>query len=124
MSKENRFTWSGRIKSFGHAIRGLLSVFTTEYNMRFHLIASLAVAGLCIWLPVTTGEIAVLVIAMGLVWIAEIFNTVLEKAMDVISPNYDERIKRIKDMSAAAVLVSAITALVAGCFIIIPKMLS
>lgn len=122
MSKENRFTWTGRWKSFGYAFRGLVSVFRTEYNMRFHFLATLATIAMGWWFSISNAEIAILAIAVGFVWVAEIFNTVIEKSMDIVSPQLDERVKRIKDMSAAAVLVAAITAFIAGCIIFIPKL--
>jgi diacylglycerol kinase (ATP) len=121
MEKHNRAFLSGRLKSFGYALQGLVSVFRTEHNMRLHLLATCVVTGLCIWLPVSTGEITTLVLAMGFVWVAEVFNTVIEKMMDFISPGTDDRVRRIKDMSAAAVLLAAITALITGCFVFIPK---
>jgi diacylglycerol kinase len=91
--------------------------------MWLHLLATILVTGLCFAFPVSLVELILIVIVTGLVWAAEIFNTVIEKVMDFISPAKDERIKRIKDMSAAAVLVSALVALITGCIVFIPKMI-
>ena len=68
-------------------------------------------------------EIIVLVLAVGLVWATELINTVIEKIMDLISVEKNPQIKIIKDMSAAAVLVASITALIIGCIVFIPKIL-
>ena len=123
MEKDNRFSITGRLRSLGYALRGLVSVFRSEHNMWLHLLATILVTGLCFGFPVSLVELMLIVIVTGLVWAAEIFNTVIEKVMDFISPAKDERIKRIKDMSAAAVLVSALVALITGCIVFIPKMI-
>lgn len=66
-------------------------------------------------------EIILAILAIALVWITEMLNTCVEKIMDRISGDYDERIKLIKNISAGAVLVAAIAALVIGLVIFIPK---
>jgi len=64
-----------------------------------------------------------IVIAIGLVWVAELFNTAIEKLCDMVCPEQHPQIKFIKDVSAAAVLVTAIIAMITGCIIFIPAML-
>jgi diacylglycerol kinase (ATP) len=66
-------------------------------------------------------EIIALVFAVGFVWVAEMFNTCIEHIMDFISTEKKPAIKFIKDLSAGAVLVAAITALITGSIIFIPK---
>jgi diacylglycerol kinase len=63
------------------------------------------------------------IIVTAMVWAAEIFNTVVEKIMDHITPEQHPGVKVIKDLSAAAVLVTAIAALIAGLIIFIPKII-
>jgi diacylglycerol kinase len=58
-----------------------------------------------------------------MVWVAEIFNTAIEKTMDFISRERHPQIKLIKDLAAAAVLVTAFSALITGAIIFIPKLL-
>jgi diacylglycerol kinase (ATP) len=65
----------------------------------------------------------VLVLTIGIVLAMEAVNTSVEKLADVVSPNYDERIKVVKDVMAAAVLITAIVACVVGCFLFIPKLI-
>jgi len=60
---------------------------------------------------------------IGLVWVTELINTCLEKMMDFVSKERHPDIKFIKDVSAAAVLVAAITSVAVGCFIFIPKIM-
>lgn len=59
--------------------------------------------------------------SIGLVITVEIINTVIENIADFISPDKNEKIKKIKDLSAAAVLISAITAVTIGLIVFIPK---
>jgi diacylglycerol kinase len=52
---------------------------------------------------------------------AEIFNTAIESLTDMVSPNYSDMAKKVKDLSAAAVLIAAITAVCIGMFVFMPK---
>ena len=65
----------------------------------------------------------ILVFAIGFVWVAELFNTAIEKIMDFISKEQHPKIKLIKDLSAAAVLVAAMVAFITGCIVFIPKLI-
>jgi diacylglycerol kinase (ATP) len=56
-----------------------------------------------------------------LVWVAEIFNTVIEQVMDFISPTYHPQVAFIKDLAAGAVLISAVIAAITGLIVFIPK---
>jgi diacylglycerol kinase len=63
-------------------------------------------------------------LAIGMVWAAEIFNTSIERIMDYLSKEKQPAIKIIKDLAAAAVLVTALTALLVGAFVFIPKIVA
>lgn len=121
MKKNNPFSLKERSKSFKYAFEGIATFFRQEHNARIHLAATIAVIGLSVIFPVSRMEVVALTLAVGFVWIAEIFNTAIEKMMDFISGAKDGRIKTIKDLSAAAVLVAALIAVITGCFIFIPK---
>ncbi len=116
-----RFSIQKGIKSFQYAFDGLHQFFRTEHNAWLHLLATIAVLVMAFIFPVTRIEAIALLLAAGLVWVAEIVNTAIEKMMDFISGEKNAAIKRIKDLSAAAVLVAAIIAAVIGCLIFIPK---
>ena len=66
-------------------------------------------------------EAALLIIVMAMVWVAEIFNTCLEKIMDFIVTQYHPQVKLIKDMAAAAVLITSVAAFIVGVIIFLPK---
>ena len=122
MKKNKPFSWRARARSFKYALEGLKHFISIEHNAWLHLFATIAVIVLAIITNVSKLEWMALVIVSGFVWGAELFNTAVEKIMDFISIEQNPEIKIIKDLSAAAVLVAAITAFITGCFIFIPKL--
>lgn len=68
-------------------------------------------------------EWMLLIILIGFVWTAELLNTAIENIADLITNNYDPRIKRIKDMAAGAVLIAAICSATIGLLIFIPRII-
>jgi len=97
--------------------------FRQEHNARIHLAAAIVVSILAWWLKVSHMEAVALVVVIGLVWVTEILNTCLEKAMDFITREQHPEIKIIKDLAAGAVLIATFTAVIVGLFIFIPKFL-
>jgi len=123
MLDDQKFSVRGRLKSFYYAGAGLKQFFRQEHNARIHLAAAFAVSVLAWWLKVSHMEAVALVVVIGLVWVTEILNTCLEKAMDFITREKHPEIKIIKDLAAGAVLIATITAVIVGLFIFIPKFL-
>jgi diacylglycerol kinase (ATP) len=121
--QQEKFSLRSRRRSFYYAGRGLWLFFRSEHNAWIHLAATVAVVIAGLLLKVSGLEWVGLVSAIGLVWVAEILNTCLEKAMDMISRERREEIGFIKDLAAGAVLVAAIVAVVIGSFIFIPHIL-
>lgn len=121
MNKDNRFSLHARIKSFHYAFEGVFQFFRTGHNALLHLLATIGVIIMALVVGVTQTEAIALLIAVSLVWITEMLNTCIEKALDIITEEYHPKIKIIKDISAGAVLVAAIAALTIGLFVFIPK---
>lgn len=122
--EQQRFSLNKRINSFRFAFSGLRLLFKTEHNAWLHLAATAVVVIAAVWLNVSSTEAALLSIAVGLVWVSELFNTCIEKTMDFTSRENHPTIKLIKDVSAGAVLTAAITAVAIGCFVFIPKIMN
>ena len=122
-NNETRFSWNARAKSFGYAWSGIRALLRTEHNSRIHLAFTVIAMLLGILLKISRFEFITLVIVMALVWICEIFNTCVEKTMDFISLEKHPQIKLVKDLAAAAVLIMAVTAVIVGCLIFIPKLI-
>ena len=119
--EDERFSIAKRLKSFKYAFNGLKLLIVKEHNARIHLLATLIALGLGVYFNLCIIEWIAIVSVIAGVFIAEIFNSAIEKLADVVSPEVNPKIKVIKDLSAAAVLIAAILALVVGALIFIPK---
>ena len=108
------------IKSFSYAIQGILTAMS-EQNFRFHLLSAVIVviAGFFTGLSITEWIIIVLVIT--LVIAAEMFNTAIERVVNLASPDYHPLAKQAKDVAAASVLVFATCSVIIGILIFLPK---
>ena len=122
MARGKKFSWRSRAMSLRYAVEGVIKFFSTEHNARIHLVATVLVIIISIVFPVSNTEAIALAIVTGLVWSAELFNTAIERMADRISLDRDHAIKYIKDISAAAVLVMAIIAVITAGIIFIPKL--
>lgn len=100
--------------SFNHAYRGMVYAVRTQRNMRFHVVASLAVLVLSVLVGVGTLELAALVLVITIVFVTEMFNTAMEFAVDLVTTEYHPLAKLAKDVAAGAVLVSSIGAVLVG----------
>lgn len=112
------------LTSFQHAFEGLLTLWKEEPNARIHSLAVILVILAGIFFEVNKWEWLMLTLMMGLVITAELFNTAIERIMDHVTPEKHPKVKVIKDLSAAAVLVLALTALVIAGIIFLPKILT
>jgi len=117
------FSWKARLKSFVYAWEGILRFFRWEHNAQIHLVITSLVLVLSATLGLTKWEAIAVVFSVGFVWITEMFNTAIEKTMNFISTQKSPEIKIIKDISAGAVLIASITAVIVGCLIFIPKLI-
>lgn len=112
-----------RARSFRYAGEGIRAFFSRQHNAYIHLLATVIVFAAAFFMRLSATEFLVLILSTGFVWVAEIFNTVVEAIMDHLSPEIHHRVKYIKDLSAAAVLLAAFTAILAGLIIFLPKFL-
>ena len=120
-NSSKQFSFRARANSFRFAWEGIYRFFAGEHNARIHLAGTIMVFISAGCLRVSRNELVLLIIVTGFVWAAEIFNTAIEKTMDFIEPGYHPKVKSIKDLAAAGVLVAALTAFATGAFIFIPK---
>ena len=116
------FSVSARVKSFGHALRGLGFVLRTQHNAWIHALVSVAVLGLGLWLGISRQEWAIIILAVTAVWTAEFMNTALEALVDLVAPDYHPLAKIAKDVAAAAVLIGALGAILIGLLILGPPL--
>ncbi|MES2285412.1 MAG: diacylglycerol kinase family protein [Bacteroidota bacterium] len=122
MSNNKSFSISNRIKSFGFAIEGIITFFKTQHNAWIHAFATVIVVVLGFALNVNNTEWLFLITAIALVFISEMLNTAIEFLTDIVSPDYNLKAKKVKDVAAGAVLISAIAAVVVGLIVFLPKL--
>lgn len=119
--KPQKFSVRKRLRSFVFAWNGLKIFFHCEHNAWIHAAAAAVVLAASWWFGLSAPEWIAVLFAIALVWITELINTSIEKAMDHLSPQPHPGVKEIKDLAAGAVLIAALVALVIGCIIFIPK---
>jgi diacylglycerol kinase (ATP) len=100
---------------------GFVTFLNTQHNAVIHFILTLAAFVASLMFHINKMEAIAVIFAVALVWAAEMFNTAIEKLADLVTGEFHPAIKFIKDVSAAAVLVSAIAAFLTGLIIFLPK---
>jgi len=110
-------------RSFGYAFKGLAYATKTQLNFRIHLAVTVVAILLGIWLHISTNDWQWVASCITIVLVAEIFNTMIETLTDLVSPGYNEKAGRIKDMSAGAVVIAALFSVITGVIIFLPKLL-
>ena len=121
MAKEIRRPRKGQQgvgRSFEHAYRGMISAVRTQRNMRFHVVAAVVVLVASLLVGVSKLELAILVLTILVVFVTEMFNTAMEFVVDMVTNEYHPLAKLAKDVSAGAVLVSSIGAVLVGYLIL------
>ena len=110
------------LDSFRDAFRGVGRCLKTERNMRVHAVVAAAVVALGLCLRVSRGELACLLLAIGMVTAAEAMNTAIERLCDFVEEARDHRIGLIKDIAAGGVLLCALFAAAAGAVVFLPHL--
>jgi len=118
-----KFSLRSRIRSFANAFSGIVTIFRGEHNFRIHVFVFLLAIIAGILLKITPMKWIMVFIVSGMVLSAECFNTAVEYLADEVSPDYNDRIKKIKDIAAAGVLFSAIAAAITGLIIFVPRII-
>ena len=106
-----KYDFKKQLRSFGYAWKGIRCCIGKEQNLNFHLIATAVVVIAGFVLGITRME-----------WMiaAELFNTAIEKLVDLVSPQQHPVAGQVKDIAAGAVLVCAATAAIIGLIVFIP----
>lgn len=113
-----------RIKSFGYAFKGVSFLFATQPHAQIHAFAAFVVIVAGWYFHISAVEWCLVIICIMAVMAAEGINTALETLTDLVSPDFHLLAGRAKDVAAGAVLLLAIGAVIVGCIIFVPKILS
>ena len=108
--------------SFGYALAGLRHVLRTQRNARIHLIIALLAITLATVLRLSLVEWAILALTIGFVFVAEMFNSVAEAAVDAVTQRFHPLAKTAKDIAAGAVIFAAIIAVIVGLLLFGPRL--
>jgi len=114
------FSISARLKSFSHALSGLGLMLRSQHNAWIHLLETAMVVAAGLWLKVGPQDWRWIVLAIALVWVAEIVNTAFEHLCDVVQPDFHVAVKAAKDVAAGAVLIAALAAAAIGVLVFLP----
>lgn len=116
------FSMRARLRSFRYAWQGIQEFLDTQHNAVVHLYLTVFAIMMAVFLSISNVEWVALFIVISLVWMAELFNSAIEMIMDEVMPRKSRRVRYIKDVSAAAVLISSVGAAITGLIIFIPKL--
>jgi diacylglycerol kinase len=114
---------TGRLRSFGHAFRGLKVLLQTQRNARIHAAATILVVAAGALDRISLTEWVLIALAVACVWATEALNTSIEFLVDLVSPELHPLAAKAKDVAAGAVLAAAIGSLVVGVLVFGPHIL-
>ena len=114
------YSFKKQLKSFTFAWKGILTCAGHEQNITFHLIAAVVVVAAGFLLGISHTEWMVVMLCIGTVIAAELFNSAIERLVDMVSPEWQKMAGEVKDIAAGAVLVTAIVAAVVGIIVFLP----
>lgn len=106
---ENRF-----VESLNAAVEGFIYVMKTERNMRVHFLIGLFILLGGIYLNLSSLELMILFVTIAMVLVTEMVNTALELIVDMVKSEFHPIARIIKDVSAGAVLLTAVNAIIVG----------
>lgn len=102
------------LESLGYAVEGIAYCMNTQRNMKIHLVAAMIALLAGMMLHISRLELIMVIMAISMVFVCEIINTAVEKAVDATTQEYNPIAKIAKDVAAGAVLVAAINSVIVG----------
>ncbi len=109
------------MSGFAYAAKGLVEAIKSQFNIRFHFVATILVIGLSFYYKLSATEWCFILLSIALVWTTELLNTALEYLTDFVSPEYNFLAGKVKDIAAGAVLIAAVISACVGLIIFVPK---
>jgi diacylglycerol kinase len=123
-NRKNNFSLHARVQSILNALRGLTTLMRYEHNARIYIFILMIVIIAGIFLRISETDWIAILLASGLVFVSECFNTAVEYLSDLLTLEQNENIKRVKDVSAAGVLISAFISVIVGVIVFLPEICS
>jgi diacylglycerol kinase len=109
------------MRGFVYASKGLIESVKTQFNIRFHFIATALVIYLGFHYHLSPVEWCLILISIAIMLTSELLNTAIEYLTDFVSPEYNDLAGKVKDIASAAVLIAAVISATIGVIIFLPK---
>lgn len=109
--------------TFKAALAGIKSAFQTQVNLKIHLLAAILAIALGYYLHISRIEYLILILTIGIVVVSEMANTAMEHLADAVTKEQNEYIRMAKDVAAGSVLLTAISSIIVGLIIFLPKII-
>ena len=113
----------GLVQAFNAAIEGILYTFKSERNMKIHYLLAVIVLVASLFFDLSKVEMILLIFAISLVVISEMFNTAIEKTIDMVTDTYHPLAKIAKDCASAAVFTASLLAGGLYLYVFLPKII-
>jgi diacylglycerol kinase (ATP) len=120
----NGFSFSKFFRSFKYALSGIVKVFRSEPNFRIHTLAAIIAVSAGFYFHITKSEWLAVIITITLVFTVETINSAFEKFTDLVSPGHHPLAGWVKDVAAAAVLITAVGAAIVGLVVFVPYLVA
>jgi diacylglycerol kinase len=108
---------TARVRSFGYAIKGVMTLLGTQPHARLHLLATIIVVAAGWTVHLRRWEWVAILLCIGMVWMAEALNTAIEFLADEVTLDRRERIGKAKDVAAGGVLITAMVSVVVAAMV-------
>lgn len=118
---DSGFGFYGVLRSTKNSLRGFRVLMQNEYNLYIQLFFALVAIIFGFIFNISLTEWAIQITVIGLVIFSELVNTAIEKTMDLVQPEYDERVRDIKDLASGSVLFMVLVSIAAGLLVYLPK---
>ncbi|RZS90485.1 diacylglycerol kinase family protein [Aquimarina brevivitae] len=113
----------GRVKGFGYAFKGAFLLLKTEPSIQVQALIAIGITVAGFYFDITKTEWILQIFAIGLVMSIEGLNTAVEEIADFVHPDFHDKIGLIKDVSAGAVFIAAVIAVIIALIIYIPYLI-
>lgn len=120
---ENKWKNPNFFQSLKNAINGIKEIIKTGRNIKIQIAIAILAIIMGIVLRINIIEISILVLTIFFVLVSEFMNTAIEMLADLYTTEYNEKIKILKDIGAGAVTLSAISSVIVGIIMFLPKIL-
>lgn len=117
-------TSTNRVNSFGYAVAGWLYMLRRQKNTRIQAVASIVTMALALWLQVDFVSLAILILSITIVWMAEFLNAAVEACVNLSTSEIHPMAKVGKDVASAAVLLGVVASVLIGLLLLGPPLLA